>query len=424
MGWGQYVEANESLSGVEAGGVVPYMEQPITLLSEELTMRIKKAEDGEQEAQIERSSFLENTSNAPYTLSLFIPEYAYGTGKRAQIRNLSLLVNGQKEKVYYRGNPTETYTSPTALLPYTRGGYTTTLQFLPKERKHLILGYAYWGVVERGTEQSHLAFSQALGVEGWKGKPKRWKATILLEDTSLYDIEELSPRAWPWETDEERKRVEVVFDTYTVPNAPELTVRVGEGHKAFGRRYCLPGKVSSPNEGTVCAVLDNDRGTSWNTPWTGSGVTFTLHHLPEGRWYEEVTILPSGSYVEEGGKWQDHGRPKEIELYFIQNEKIVYSFLSTMGDERVGNTIRFPEGVPVHRGSAMEVKMHIKDSYPGNRFSDLGISEVQFHGLPLHMVEGREKEPSFLERPRAWGFPLSWFVLWRNWMEEIALIWS
>lgn len=126
-----------------------------------------------------------------------------------------------------------------------------------------------------------------------------------------------------------------------------------------------------------CKAHDSDTTTAWveGVDGPGEGETIEIPHRT-GHNIEKVKIFNGYGVSKE--LWQENGRVAELELSFSTGDIKTIKVEDIFGYQIIDldSPIIFPQRY-VKRGTIVK----IKSSYPGDKFEDTAISEIQFLGL-------------------------------------------
>lgn len=120
--------------------------------------------------------------------------------------------------------------------------------------------------------------------------------------------------------------------------------------------------------------------TAWVEGKTGLGVGEWVEFTFENKSPRVTSAIIWNGYQKNTSTWRENSRVKTLRL--LVNGKAIcdLALVDTAGAQR------FELGVLGHRadGKDLVLRFEIKDAYPGTRFSDVALSEINFDGTDVH----------------------------------------
>lgn len=151
--------------------------------------------------------------------------------------------------------------------------------------------------------------------------------------------------------------------------------------------YCGGG----PYKTTASSVLDKKESYSEQnihdfnllTAWVpesknGLNETINFHFKPKSPRVNEIVIY--NGYIKSEKLWRENSRAKEI-ILLINNKAIGVLHLK---DTSAAQKFKIPLSHTRKESSDIIITLKIKDFYPGDKYNDLVISEINFDGIDVH----------------------------------------
>jgi hypothetical protein len=152
----------------------------------------------------------------------------------------------------------------------------------------------------------------------------------------------------------------------------------GGGPSAIASSSSL--KPQGSNAYVAKNIHDGTLKTAWVEGKPGLGVGEWVEFTFENKSPRVTSAIIWNGYQKSMSTWRENARVKTLRL--IVNGKAMYdlALVDTAGAQR------FELGVLGHRpdGKDLVLRFEIKDAYPGTRFSDVALSEINFDGKDVH----------------------------------------
>lgn len=145
------------------------------------------------------------------------------------------------------------------------------------------------------------------------------------------------------------------------------------------------------SQGTVNYVPKNLHDFNLNTAWVEGKDDYGIGEYIEYKFKENsprvTTLYIYNGYMKSQTAWEENSRVKKIKLYF---DKKLYKILNLKNNTGIQ---KFEIGSPFSSSThpAYTLKFEIAEIYPGKKYKDVAITEIDLEGLDVHCVNSGSK---------------------------------
>ena len=163
-----------------------------------------------------------------------------------------------------------------------------------------------------------------------------------------------------------------------------MTEGVGCSWYCGGGPYKITASDNLLANGSNTYVADNIHDFNLFTPWvpdTKTGVigkSISFYFEPKAP--RVTSIIVYNGYIKNKELWQQNGRVKKLKMYINQQP---YAILELVDEDNAQEFKIPPTNSPVE-GVDLVLTFEILEVYPGTKYKDVVLSEINFDGIDVH----------------------------------------